>query len=308
MKFKQLSTFLLVADMQSLSRAAIASDTAQSLVSRQIAMLEAQWGRRLFDRTGRGMTLSDFGRRMYPEVKQIVEQMRQLDAAASEAAGVLTGTVHVGVLPSLSRQLLPMLLAEVREKAPALRLHATEGFSGSLDEQLASGRLDMIVVNRYGSLALRGEDVLGKVETFLVGRPGSPRLQGETVAFGDLAGIPFVLPSTPNGLRTTVDMLARKRGIAIDVLMEVDTLTAMKDVAMSGHAFTLLPVTAIREELLAGTLAAVRVVKPGMRRTIALSLVRHRPLSQGARLVATMVRHLAVQLLKSSEDLQLPVA
>lgn len=103
MKLKQLSTFLLVADMQSLSRAAIASDTAQSLVSRQIAMLEAQWGRRLFDRTGRGMTLSDFGRRMYPEVKQIVEQMRQLDAAASEAAGVLTGTVHVGVLPSLSR-------------------------------------------------------------------------------------------------------------------------------------------------------------------------------------------------------------
>ena len=115
MKFKQLNTFLLVADMQSLSRAAIASDTAQSLVSRQIAMLEAEWGRRLFDRTGRGMALSDFGRRMYPEVKCVVDQMCQLDASASEAAGVLTGTVHVGVLPSLSRQLLPMLLADVRE-------------------------------------------------------------------------------------------------------------------------------------------------------------------------------------------------
>jgi LysR family transcriptional regulator, nitrogen assimilation regulatory protein len=304
MNFKQLSTFLLVADMHSLSRAAIASDTAQSLVSRQISTLEAQWGRRLFDRTGRGMALSDFGRQMYPEVKRLVDQMGQLDALAREAAGVLTGTVHVGVLPSMSRQLLPMLLAEVRETAPALRLHVMEGFSGTLDEQLASGRLDMIVVNRYGSSALSGEDVLGKVDTFLVGKPGSHQLAGSTIAFRDLAGIPFVLPATPNGLRTTVDMLARKHGIAIDVLMEVDTSTAMKDVAMGGHAFTLLPVTAIREELLAGTLAAVRVARPGIRRTIALSLTRHHPLSQGARLVASRVRHLAVELLKRSEEWQ----
>lgn len=297
MTLKQLYTFLLVADMQSLSRAAIALDLAQSLVSRQIAMLEKEWGRRLFDRTGRGMTLSDFGRQMYPEVKQAVDQMQQLDAVAREAAGVLTGTVHVGVLPSMSRQLLPMLLAEVRKQAPALRLHVMEGFSGSLDEQLASGRVDMIVVNRYGTSALRGEDVLGKVDTFLIGKPGSPQLSGQTIAFRDLEGLPFVLPATPNGLRTTLDTLGRKHGISIDVLMEVDTSTAMKDVAMSGHAFTLLPATAIREELLAGTLTAVRVVRPGIRRTIALSLTRHHPLSRGAKLVASLVRQFAVQLL-----------
>lgn len=299
MTLRQLSTFLLVADMQSLSRAAIALDMAQSLVSRQIAMLEKEWGRRLFDRTGRGMTLSDFGRQMYPEVKRAVDQMQQLDAVAREAAGVLTGTVHVGVLPSMSRQLLPALLAEVRKQAPALRLHVTEGFSGSLDEQLASGRVDMIVVNRYGSSALRGEDVLGKVDTFLIGKPGSPQISGETIAFRELEGLPFVLPATPNGLRTTLDALGRKHGISIDVRMEVDTSTAMKDVAMSGHAFTLLPATAVREELLAGTLTAVRVVRPGIRRTIALSLTRHHPLSQGARLVASLVREFAVQLLKS---------
>lgn len=299
MTLRQLSTFLLVADMQSLSRAALALDIAQSLVSRQIAMLEKEWGRRLFDRTGRGMTLSDFGRQMYPEVQRAVNQIQQLDAVAREAAGVLTGTVHIGVLPSMSRQLLPMLLAQLRKQAPALRLHVVEGFSGSLDEQLASGRVDMIVVNRYGTSALRGEDVLGKVDTFLIGKPGSPQLSGQTIAFRDLEGIPFVLPATPNGLRTTLDTLGRKHGISIDVLMEVDTSTAMKDVAMSGHAFTLLPATAIREELLAKTLTAVRVVRPAIRRTIALSLTRHHPLSQGARLVASLVREFAVDLLRS---------
>lgn len=297
MNFKQLSTFLLVADMESLSRAAIASDTAQSLVSRHISMLEATWGRRLFDRTGRGMTLSDFGRRMYPEVKRVVEQVRELDTIAHQAAGVLTGTVHVGVLPSLARQLLPLLLADIREQAPRLRLHVTEGFSGVLDEQLASGHLDMIVVNRYGSSALRGEDVIGKVDTCLIGKQGRPELLAGTFPFRGLTGIPLVLPALPNGLRSSLDILSRRHNVTLDVVMEVETATAMKDVAASGHAFTLLPLTAVAQEVAAGELAASRLVSPGIRRTIALSLTRHRPLSEGARLVASRVRLLASGLL-----------
>lgn len=243
------------------------------------------------------MALSDFGRRIYPDVQRVIEQLRQLDAAASQAAGVLTGMVHVGVLPSLSRQLLPMLFADLRERAPALRLHAVEGFSGTLDEQLACGRLDMIVVNRYGASALRGEDVLGTVETFLIGKTGRPELKAKTVPFRALAGIPLVLPALPNGLRSTLDMLARRHSVRLDIVMDVDTATAMQDVAASGHAFTLLPITAVRHEMASGLLSASRLTSPGIRRTIALSLTRQRPLSEGARLVASRVRLLASGLL-----------
>lgn len=304
MTLKQLSTFLLVADMQSLSRAALASDMAQSLVSRHVSMLEEAWGRRLFDRTGRGMALSEYGRRMYPEVKRVVDQLQQLDATARQAAGVLTGTVHVGVLPSLSRQLLPPLLADIRERAPGLRLHIHEGFSGALDEQLSSGRLDMIVVNRYGSSALRGEDVVGKVDTFLVGRASACDFApGGLVPLRALQRLPLVLPAVPNGLRTVLDDLCRKHRIDLNIVMEVDTATSMKEVAASGHAFTLLPFTAVNEEVNAGALAAFRITQPAIRRTVALSLSRQHPLSEGARLVASRVRLLAAGLLKAMPDL-----
>jgi LysR family nitrogen assimilation transcriptional regulator len=93
---------------------------------------------------------------------------------ASESAG----TVHVGVLPSMSRQLLPLLFSDLRVRAPAVLLHINEGFSGELDEHMSSGKLDMAVVYRYGSSVARGEDVLGTVETYLVGRPGLPLLSG----------------------------------------------------------------------------------------------------------------------------------
>jgi hypothetical protein len=55
---------------------------------------------------------------------------------------------------------------------------------------------------------------------------------------------------------------------------------------------------AVKEEVVAGLLRAVQVVRPGIRRTIALSLATHRPLSKAARFVATRVRHLASQVLR----------
>lgn len=296
MNLKQLQSFVHVAEQGSLARAGAATDLAESLISRHVAALEAEWGDRLFERTGRGMALSEFGRRMLPEVRAALEQVGRLETVARDSAGVPTGTVHVGVLPSLAPQLLPLLFADLRAGAPGVTLHAAEGFSGNLDEQLASGRLDIAVINRYGPASARNEEVLGTADTWLIGKAGSPLLEEDSVPFKALAGVPLVLPSTPNGLRVTLDQLSRRHGIQLDIVMEVDSSGSMKDVALSGHAYTLLPLMAVKDELARGTLGAARVVKPGIRRTIALALTTQRPLSRAARHVASRIRALAPRL------------
>jgi LysR family transcriptional regulator, nitrogen assimilation regulatory protein len=296
MNLKQLQAFQRVAEHGSLARAAAATDQAESLISRYISALESEWGDRLFDRTGRGMVLSDFGRRMLADVRVALESVDHLSAVAREAAGVPTGTVHVGVLPSLAGQLLPLLLADLRASAPAITLHAAEGFSGSLDEQLAGGRLDLAVINRYGTGGMRGEEVLGTADTYLIARSGHQLLAAPTLQLRALAGVPLVLPATPNGLRVALDQLARRHRIQLSVVMEVDSGGTMKDIALSGHACTLLPLMAVKEEIARGTLGATKVVKPGIRRTIALALTTQRPLSRAARHVAARIRALTPQL------------
>jgi LysR family nitrogen assimilation transcriptional regulator len=297
MNLRQLRTFVFVAEHGSLARASIATDQAPSLVSRQIGALESEWGDRLFVRTGRGMTLSDFGRRMLPEVKAAMEQMVRMDGVAREAAGVPIGKVHLGVLPSLARLLLPLLFSDLRRTAPAVTLHAAEGFSGNLDEQLSSGRLDVAVINRYGTSALRGEEVLGTADTYLIGKAGATLLAERSVNFRALAGVPLVLPSAPNGLRVMLDQLSRRHGVRLQVVMEVDSSVSMKSVALSGHVFTLLPLMAVKEELALKTLGAARVVKPAIPRTIALALTTQRPMSRAARHVAARIRVLAPHLI-----------
>lgn len=296
MNLKQLQSFVHVAEQGSLARAGAATDLAESLISRHIAALEAAWGDRLFVRTGRGMALSEFGRRMLPEVRSALEHVLRLETIARDTAGVPTGTVRVGVLPSLARQLLPLLFTDMRSTAPGVTLHAVEGFSGSLDEQLTGGRLDLAVVNRYGPAPGRGEEVLGMADTYLIGKTAAPLLEEGSVPLKALSGLPLVLPSTPNGLRATLDQLSRRHGVRLNIAMEVDSAGSMKDVALSGHAYTLLPLMAVKEELARGQLGAARVVKPGIRRTIALALSTQRPLSRAARHVASRIRALAPQL------------
>jgi len=298
MNLKHLQSFLTVAEQGSLARAAAATDLAESLISRHISSLENAWGARLFERTGRGMVLSEFGKLMLPQVRAAMDQILRLDVTAKESAGVPTGTVQVGVLPSLATQLLPLLFADLRANAPEITLRAVEGFSGLLDEQLANGRLDLAVINRYGFSTRREEEVLGSADTYLIGRKGSALMERKSIPFKALSTIPLVLPSVPNGLRTNLNQLARRHAVKLNIVMEVDSAGSMKDVTQSGHAYTLLPLMAVKAELSQGRLEARPIVNPAIVRTIVLSVTSQRPLSLAARHVATRIRALAPKLVQ----------
>jgi DNA-binding transcriptional LysR family regulator len=297
MNLEQLKAFELVARLGSFSKAAKTAGLAQSLMSRKLSQLEEEWGDRLFHRTGRGVVLTEFGQRIQPHVQILLAQADRLGDEVKNAAGVPTGTVHLGILPSLAREVVALLFSDMKATAPAVRLQITEGLSGQLDAQLASGRLDMVIVNRYGSSLGSEEELLGKVDSFVVGRPGASLLQGKTVDFRELAGVPLVLPAAPNGLRTFLEQVARQQGIHLDVALEVNSVATMRTVAMSGDAFTISSFPNVEKEVAGGNLQALMLVNPGICRTIALSVTKQHPLSRAGRLVQSRLRQLVPALI-----------
>ena len=298
---KFLEAFLLVADLGSLSRAAKVMGTTQSFVSRQIATLEEQWGDKLFVRTGRGMSLSNFGQRVRPEVSVLFEHLRQLDLAVRDNAGALSGAVSVGVVPSMARQLLPMLYADIQQRAPTVRLHLVEEFTGVLDAQLTAGTLDIAIMNRFDETPRVVEDVLGSLDTLLVGRAGHRLFKHARIRFRDLDDVPLVLAPNPNGLRSHLDRHAKSLGINLNVCAEVNSLAAMVNIVKKGEAFTILGHLAVDSEVAAGELAIAQVYDPTMTRSVSLALTKHHPFSRAARMVARRVRELATQLLERKD-------
>lgn len=295
-----LDLFVQIAEAGSLSRVAKASATPQSIVSRRLAQLEAEWGDRLFERTGRGVALSEFGQSMLPQVRLVLDQARRLKEHVTDFAGVPRGEVHLGILPSMTDTLIPALYTAVAARAPHIRLHIREGFSGQLDDLLAQGRLDLAIINRYGPHAPSGEEVLGQAETLLVGRPGHPLLERETIAFRKLDKVPLALPNAPNGLTLLLDQFATRLGVEINCRLYLDTIQAMKTIARHSSVLTVLPRVAIANEIAEGQLVASRIVEPDMQRTISLATTRQHPLSRAGRTILSLAKEATRDILNAS--------
>jgi LysR family transcriptional regulator, nitrogen assimilation regulatory protein len=297
MRLERLQVVSKVAELGSLSKTAKALGIAQSVVSRHVTLLEAQWGDRLFERTGRGVALSEFGRHVLPQLRLLLVQADQLEAVVREASGVPSGLVRLGVLPSISRLIVGRLVTQLQQHS-AIQLRVTEGFSGDLDAGVADGTLDLAIFNRYGTVVPRGEEVVGHLHTYLVGQADDRAVRHrQTVAFSQLAQLPLALPGEPNGLRTVLDQLARQKRMKLNVAIEIDTISAIKDFVLQHRICTLLPLCAVADEVRDGRLAAALLVKPGVLRTISIGATHQHPMSLAARHVWRELCQLVPQVL-----------
>ncbi len=288
----RLRLFAQVAEVGSLTKAAVMLDTAQPAISRQIGQLEREWGGRLFHRTGRGVALTELGERILPRAKALLAQAGQLSEDIKGTAGVPSGNVRVGVLPSLSQPLISLVFRRTRASFPNLRLHVYEGSTGQIEEWLANDRIDIAIRYRYGRSLPRGELPLAVVDTHLIGAAGDPVTRAPTVRFARLDKLPLVLAGPPQALRGLLDQTAKRLRLTLSVVMEADSLPLQTEAVAEDRCYTILPVHAVHQALQAGRVQASRIVSPGISRTIALGTTTQRPLTAGGREVVKLVREI----------------
>ena len=138
-----LRAFLEVAQAGSLSRAALALGSSQPTLSRQVAQLEAQLGHALFERTTRGVRLTEAGVALRVPVERMREQALQFELVAAGRSQSLAGTVRVTASDVYSAYVLPPLLRALRESHPEIQI-----------ELVASDRIENLL-ERDADIALR---------------------------------------------------------------------------------------------------------------------------------------------------------
>ena len=100
MEFRNLSTFVRVAELRSFSAAARELDYSQSAVSMQIAQLEEELGTRLFDRVGRSIALTEQGARFYGYAQNILRMTENACREMNNTSGV-SGQLRIALAESL---------------------------------------------------------------------------------------------------------------------------------------------------------------------------------------------------------------
>ena len=145
-KLQDLRYVVALADHSHFGRAAEACDVSQPTLSGQIMKLEQQLGVTLFERSTKSVRVTDIGAEIADRARQVLADIEAIVSVGQRMAEPLTGTLSLGVIPTLGPYLLPWLVPALKKDFPDLRLAVREDLTAPLLERLDSHRLDAALV------------------------------------------------------------------------------------------------------------------------------------------------------------------
>lgn len=249
MDLKQLEYFVHVAELGSFTRAASVLAVAQPALSRQVRTLEVELRQPLFHRNGRGVTLTEAGKRLLAHGRGILQQVDRARQDLEDHRGAATGHVAIGVPPSVSRALTGPLVDTFRERFPKATLTMVEGLSTYVLEWLVLGRVDCAVV--YNVTPASSIDLLPVLDEtlYLVSarRPGdSGPLIGPPVSLAEVAAQELVIPSRPHSIRMLLETALAGAGHKPRVALEIESVPSILDLVERHPLHAVLSLNAIR--------------------------------------------------------------
>jgi LysR family nitrogen assimilation transcriptional regulator len=299
MDLKQLTSFVQVAELGSFTRAAAVLRVAQPALSRQVRALEVELRQTLFERNGRGVTLTPAGTRLLAHGRGILQQVQRAVQDLEEQRGAATGMVSIGLPPTLSRTLTAPLVEAFRERFPRAGVSVVEGLTHYMLEWLVQGRIDCaLVYNATPSSHVALAPVLEERLHLISARvPGRARQTPRPVMLAELATRDLVIPSRPHALRMRVETALAEAGLTPRVALEIESVGAMLALVQRHALHAVLAVTALQGQADGAQLQARPIlIAPKRPLTTSLSLATsaQRPrgplLEQAAALLAQLAQ------------------
>lgn len=196
MEFRQLKTFIAVADELNFTRASEKLNLAQSSVSAQIKSLEEDLELKLFDRIGRRVLLTDAGKRFYKYARRMEEMTLEIQSQFSKEQDI-QGSLTVRVPETIASVYMPSIIECFHQDHPKVKLEFVNCSDKQLREELSSGRIDAaflitddMVFKNVNIKRLRTEQLI------LVASPFHLLAKYEALSWEDLQGQTLLLPKT----------------------------------------------------------------------------------------------------------------
>lgn len=287
---RQLQYAVSVAETGGFRRAAERCHVSQPSLSAQLSRLEAALGVRLFERSRRRVFLTSAGDALLGRARRALTEADDILAAARVIQDPLTGTLRIGVIPTVSPYMLPEIVAALHEKYPRLTVLWSEEKTGVLLRELSSGRLDAILIARVSGMEDLAHEVIAEDPFVLAGPPNHPLLRGKRPARPlDLEGERLLLLEDGHCFRDqALAVCAASSAQAAD--FRATSLSTLAQMVAGGAGITLLPRLSLAVENRRGELAVRRFAPPAPSRTIVLSWRKQSPLGNGLLAVARTIR------------------
>ncbi len=294
MDIRQLRYFQEIVAQGSLTRAAESLHVAQPALSLHLKNMEEQLGTRLLTRSRSGVTPTEAGDLLLQRARAILEDLARTEDDIRNLETDPSGIVRIGLPGTISAMVsLPLILA-ARERFPRITLNITEAMSGFVGDWLSEGKIDLAVLySRSKDARIRSELLLEEELVVLWSADAERPLEMSMEA---LDKVPMVLPSGAHGLRVLIDRTFQALGFAPEIAMEIDSFNNIKRLVAAGFGPSILPLYAVTEEVVAGSLRVSRIAAPGLWRGAHLMSPGGRPVTRALEAVHALLREVILDL------------
>jgi LysR family tcuABC transcriptional regulator len=221
---RQIRAVIAVCEEGSFTRAAARENATQSGISQHVASVERTLGVRLFERSAAGVRPTPAGLRYY---KRCVDAVGQLENAGEEArgtAGLVTGELRIGLMPTMTRSALAPTLESFAPRYPDVKLHIVEGYSGVLTDMVLADDLDFAVVPTFeGRVGLKSR-LLVRDREMLVSSPQRGFAPLKPVRLRDCGPLKIIVPGRTNVRRRNIEIYFQTHGVEVAEMMEMDAM------------------------------------------------------------------------------------
>ncbi|HAV63504.1 MAG TPA: LysR family transcriptional regulator [Verrucomicrobiales bacterium] len=245
MEMHQLRYTVAVARAGNFSRAAEQCHVSQPSLSQQIQKLEDELGERLFDRTKRRARPTRFGDAFVQRAVRILEEVEAARREAEDAKELVTGTISVGVLPTIAPYLLPRVIREFADRFPGLEIEVHEDTTARLLKLALAYEVDFVLA----SLPIQDTRFEVRelfVEELLVALPPRHALaRKRTLTAAEIEREPFIILKEGHCLGDQILNFCERRELRPAISFRSAQLETIQSLVNSGLGVSLIPSMAV---------------------------------------------------------------
>lgn len=288
---RQLEYLVAVADEGQFNRAADACSVSQPALSKQVRTAEELLGVQVFERSRPRVLLTEVGARIVEQARRVLSEAREVGEIARAWGDDLSGTVYLGVIPTVAPYVIPLTMPALSAEFPDLDIVLHEAKTDVLVDMATGGDLDLVLMAfpvQHGNLV--GTDLF--CEPFVLAAPDGHELgEQRSVHVDELVGRELMLMDEGHCFRDQALEFCTRINATESSKIRATSLTTLCSMTQNGIGATLVPASAVGSEFAHGrdvVLRAFEAKRP--ERRIGLRWRPSHPRTAGFERLAAVIR------------------